>query len=114
MVIPLMAQFVIGYSSTTVLILNNTLTVDLYPGKSAAATAVNNLARCLVGAVGVSFTDLALEKITADWLFLIVAGVVLAATPMAWAESVYGMRWRSQRTHRNRKLQEDKGNSSQG
>lgn len=114
LVVPLIAQFVIGYSSTAILNLNNTLTVDLYPGKSAAATAVNNLARCLVGAIGVSFTDLALERITAEWLFLIVAGVVVAATPMAWAESVYGKKWRKQRTHKNRKLQEDMESSSQG
>ncbi|EKG18366.1 Major facilitator superfamily [Macrophomina phaseolina MS6] len=54
LVVPLMAQFAIGYASTAVLNLNNTLTVDLYPGKSAAATAVNNLARCLLGAVGMA------------------------------------------------------------
>ncbi|CAN8100270.1 unnamed protein product [Discula destructiva] len=106
LVVPLVAQFVIGYSSTAVLNLNNTLTVDLYPGKSAAATAVNNLARCLVGAVGVSLTDLALEGMKAEWLFLILAGAVLAATPMAWAESTYGMKWRSQRRMRQQQKEE--------
>lgn len=95
--VPLMAQFVIGFSSSAVLNLNNTLTVDLYPGKSAAATAVNNLARCMVGAVGVSMTDLALEMMEPEWLFLILAGVVVAATPMAWAERRFGMQWRAQR-----------------
>lgn len=100
LVVPLVAQFVIGYSSTAVLNLNNTLTVDLYPGKSAAATAVNNFARCLVGAAGVSCTELALTKVSADWLFLILAGVVLVATPLAWAESTYGMEWRRQRKER--------------
>lgn len=97
LVVPLMAQFVIGFSSSAVLNLNNTLTVDLYPGKSAAATAVNNLARCMVGAVGVSMTDLALEMMEPEWLFLILAGVVVAATPMAWAERRFGMQWRAQR-----------------
>lgn len=106
LVVPLMAQFVIGYSSTAVLNLNNTLTVDLYPGKSAAATAVNNLARCLVGAVGVSFTDLALENLKAEWLFMILAGTVVAASPMAWAEGKYGMKWRSQRRQRARQKEE--------
>lgn len=106
LVVPLMAQFVIGYSSTAVLNLNNTLTVDLYPGKSAAATAVNNLARCLVGAVGVSFTDLALENLKAEWLFVILAGTVVAASPMAWAEGKYGMKWRSQRRQRARQKEE--------
>lgn len=108
LVAPLVAQFVIGYSSTAVLNLNNTLTVDLYPGKSAAATAVNNLARCLVGAVGVSFTDLALERMKAEWLFVILAGAVLVASPMAWAESVYGMGWRGQRRRRLQEREESK------
>lgn len=105
-----MAQFVIGYASTAVLNLNNTLTVDLYPGKSAAATAVNNLARCLVGAVGVSFTDLALENIRTEWLFVVLAGAVLLASPMAWAEATYGMKWRGQRRKR---LQRNEERSSQ-
>lgn len=98
--VPLLAQFIIGYSSTAVLNLNNTLTVDLYPGKSAAATAVNNLARCLVGAFGVSFTDLALERIQPQWLFLILSCLVVLATPMAWAEGKYGVEWRRQRKDR--------------
>lgn len=106
LVVPLVAQFIIGYSSTAVLNLNNTLTVDLYPGKSAAATAVNNLARCLVGAVGVSFTEIALDKISAQWLFLVLAGSVLLATPMAWAEGTYGMEWRRQRKERMRAKEE--------
>lgn len=105
LVIPLAAQFVIGYSSTAVLNLNNTLTVDLYPGKSAAATAVNNLARCLVGALGVSLTDMALEKMPAEYFFVVLAGCVLLATPMAWAEAKYGIQWRSQRM---KKIQEKK------
>lgn len=100
LLVPLVAQFVIGYSSTAVLNLNNTLTVDLYPGKSAAATAVNNLARCLVGALGVSFTELALERIQAQWLFLILSVVVVLATPLAWAEGKFGMEWRRQRRER--------------
>lgn len=100
LVVPLVAQFLIGYSSTAVLNLNNTLTVDLYPGKSAAATAVNNLARCLVGAVGVSLVDVALARVDAQWLFLILAGGVMLATPLAWAEGKYGMEWRRQRKER--------------
>lgn len=110
LVVPLVAQFMIGYSSTAVLNLNNTLTVDLYPGKGAAATAVNNLARCMMGAVGVGLTDFALRHIEAKWLFLILAGVVVAATPMAWAENKYGMKWRS---HRRQRVQQKEEQSSQ-
>lgn len=107
LVVPLMAQFATGYASTSVLNLNNTLTVDLYPGKSAAATAVNNLARCLLGAIGVSLTEVALKQVSPAILFLILGCVVFASTPMAWAEWTYGMRWRGQRKERLKKRQEE-------
>lgn len=107
LVVPLMAQFAIGYASTAVLNLNNTLTVDLYPGKSAAATAVNNLARCLLGAVGVSLTEIALVRVSPAVLFLALGGVVAAASPMAWAEWKFGMDWRAKRKERMREKQEE-------
>lgn len=100
--LPLMAQFVIGYSSTAVLNVNNTLTVDLYPGKGASATAVNNLARCLLGAVGVSLTNLALEKLKAYVLFSILGGVVALSSFTVFLEWRYGMRWRNKRAERMR------------
>ncbi|KAK0663639.1 Quinidine resistance protein 1 [Lasiodiplodia hormozganensis] len=106
LVVPLMAQFATGYASTAVLNLNNTLTVDLYPGKSAAATAVNNLARCLLGAIGVSLTEVALKHVSPAILFLILGCIVFASTPMAWAEWTYGMRWRGQRKERMKNRQE--------
>ena len=98
--LPLMAQFVVGYSSTAVLNLNSTLTVDLYPGKGASATAVNNLARCLMGAVGVSLTNIALTKMRPHILFLILACFTLASVPTVIAEWKFGMKWRAQRMER--------------
>ena len=98
--LPLIAQFVVGYSSTAVLNLNNTLTVDLYPGKGATATAVNNLARCLLGAVGVSLVNLALTKMTPDILFLVLSCVTLLSVPTVMFEWKFGMKWRTQRMDR--------------
>ena len=98
--LPLIAQFVVGYGSTAVLNLNNTLTVDLYPGKGASATAVNNLARCLVGAVGVSLTNIALEKMRPHILFFILACVTSVSALTVVAEWKYGMKWRTQRMDR--------------
>ena len=98
--LPLIAQFVAGYSSTAVLNLNNTLTVDLYPGKGASATAVNNLARCLLGAVGVSLTNIALMKTKPHFLFLILSCVVILSVPTVILEWKFGMKWRTQRMDR--------------
>ncbi|CAG8110975.1 unnamed protein product, partial [Penicillium nalgiovense] len=46
--------FIIAYGSTAISTINSTLVIDLYPGASASATAVNNLMRCLIGAAGVA------------------------------------------------------------
>ncbi|KAL8824983.1 MAG: hypothetical protein Q9170_007977 [Blastenia crenularia] len=107
--LPLVAQFVIGYSSTAVLNVNNTLTIDLYPGKSATATAVNNLARCLMGAVGVSLTNVALAKMKPHLLFLTLASITLLSVPTVMAEWKFGMRWRSQRMDRMQRQKDEKG-----
>jgi len=105
--LPLLAQFVIGYSSTAILNLNNTLTIDLYPSKGASATAVNNLARCMLGAVGVSFTILALNKVGAKVLFSILAAIVLLASTTAAAGWKYGMQWRAARVNRLQKASDE-------
>lgn len=99
-VVPLMAQFAVGYSSTVVLTLNNILTVDLYPGNSASASAVNNLARYMVGAVGVALTEMALDHLRPEWLFLILGGSIVVASPMAWMEWRFGATWREERRMR--------------
>ena len=98
--LPLIAQFAIGFTSTAVLNINNTITVDLYPGKGAAATAVNNLARCAVGAVGVTFVDFGLEKLGPGMLFLSLGGACVAAMPLFVLQWRFGMRWRAERVRR--------------
>ncbi|GME56175.1 putative major facilitator superfamily transporter protein [Neofusicoccum parvum] len=105
--VPLLAQFAIGLAATAVLNVNNTLTVDLYPGKGAAAAAVNNLARCLVGAVGVAVIEIALARAAPVVVFGILAGVVVAASPAVWAEWVWGQGWRRERAERMARKEED-------
>ncbi|KAH7032155.1 hypothetical protein B0J12DRAFT_680804 [Macrophomina phaseolina] len=105
--VPLLAQFAIGLSATAVLNVNNTLTVDLYPGKGAAATAVNNLARCLVGAIGVAVTELALERAAPVVVFGALAGVVVVCAPAVVVEWVWGMKWRGERANKMARKEDD-------
>lgn len=107
-VVPLMAQFAIGYSSTVVLTLNNLLTVDLYPGNSASAASVSNLARYMIGAFGVSLTEVALQHLSAQWLFLIIGGAIVVSSPMAWLEWKFGATWREERRVRLAQKEERK------
>ncbi|RAL67747.1 hypothetical protein DID88_008480 [Monilinia fructigena] len=59
--LPLVLQFFIAYTATAVFSLNSALVIDLYPGKSASATAVNNLIRCLIGAAGVAVVQMIID-----------------------------------------------------
>jgi hypothetical protein len=55
--VPLILQFLIAATSNAVFAVNQTLVSDLCPDKGASSTAVNNLVRCSMGAVGVALID---------------------------------------------------------
>ncbi|KAH9204150.1 major facilitator superfamily domain-containing protein, partial [Leptodontidium sp. 2 PMI_412] len=98
--IPLLLQFFIAYSATAVFSLNSALIIDLYPGASASATAVNNLMRCSVGAIGVAFVQLIIDAIGAGPTFLLFALITLGLSPLLLVEWFYGEGWRLARTAR--------------
>ena len=99
---PLLAQFVIGYSNTSVLNSNNALVVDLFPGKGASASAVINLSRNLTAAVGVALVDFIEDGLSAGWLGVVLASLVLVGVIPLSMHAVWGKQWREQREVRNR------------
>lgn len=99
-VIPLILQFFIASTATAVFSLNSALVIDLYPGASASATAVNNLVRCSVGAVGVAVVQLIIDKVGAGVAFLAFAVVTAGASPLLVLERYYGEGWRWARRER--------------
>ncbi|KAJ3332798.1 hypothetical protein HDU76_013044 [Blyttiomyces sp. JEL0837] len=105
LLLTLIAQYFLGYTSTAVLNVNNTLTVDLYPGKSAAATAVNNLARCSMGAIGVAFVDPLLRMFSPGYVFGELSLLVIVSAFFMWAVWDLGQRWRAQRIERLKEIQ---------
>ncbi len=98
--LPLLLQFVIAYTATAMFTQNSALVVDLYPGASASATAVNNLIRCSVGAAGVAAVQFIIDDVGAGLTFLMLALVTLGLTPLLWAELACGERWRQERMER--------------
>ncbi|RDL32686.1 uncharacterized protein BP5553_09142 [Venustampulla echinocandica] len=98
--VPLVLQFFIAYSATAVFSLNSALVIDLYPGASASATAVNNLMRCSIGAIGVASVELIIESIGAGPTFLMFSFVTAGLSPMLAIEWFYGEGWRLARTER--------------
>ena len=97
---PLVLQFFIAYASTGILALNSTLMIDLFPEGAAGAIALNNLVRCLTGAVGVSLVQPMLGKVGERDTFLIMAGMVVAVAPLIGLEWCWGAVWRREREKR--------------
>lgn len=106
--LPLILQFFIAYTATAVFSLNSALVIDLYPGASASATAVNNLMRCSVGAAGVAIVQLVIDGIGAGFTFLLFAGITAVLSPLLILEWVYGEKWRGERRERLRLKEERK------
>lgn len=106
MALPLVLQFFIAYTATAVFSLNSALIIDLYPGKSASATAVNNIIRCLIGAAGVAVVQMIIDVLGSGDTFLIFAGVTLACSPLLMVEWYHGGRWKMERAEKlNRKAE---------
>lgn len=98
--VPLTLQFFIAGASNAVFAMNQTLIADICPGKGASATAVNNLVRCGLGALGVAFINQLIESIGAEYAFLTLGLIVVLCIPLAMLNWVYGMRWRAERVAR--------------
>ncbi|KAK4202915.1 major facilitator superfamily domain-containing protein [Triangularia verruculosa] len=100
MALPLMLQFIIAFTATAIFTQNSALMVDLCPGAIASATAVNNLVRCSLGAVGVAGVQFIIEKIGVRVTFLIFAVVTICLAPLMGLQWKYGEIWRARRIAR--------------
>lgn len=101
--VPLVLQFFVAATSNAVFAINTTLVADLYPGKGASATAVNNLVRCSMGAVGVAVMDGLLAGMGSAGTFLFLAMLVTAMSMLLVVEWFYGMMWRAERETRKKR-----------
>ncbi|GLA29855.1 hypothetical protein CBS76997_7412 [Aspergillus niger] len=98
--VPIILQYFIAFCSTGLFTINSALVIDLYPGASASATAVNNLMRCLLGAGGVAIVQPILDALKPDYTFLLLAGITLVMTPLLYVEDRWGPGWRHARERR--------------
>lgn len=94
--LPLTLQFFIAGSSNAVFAINQTLVSDLCPGKGASSTAVNNLVRCSLGAVGVAFIDRMIASLGVGPAFLGLGLIAFVCGPFLVLEQNWGMSWRQQ------------------
>ncbi|XXG94772.1 galactokinase [Hypoxylon texense] len=88
---------VVGFSNTI-----NVLLVDVNVGSAGAATASNNLTRCLIGAASTAVIGPMINGVGIGWAFTILAALFVAGSPSVFFIMKYGIRWR--REKRDRKL----------
>jgi multidrug resistance protein len=86
----------------------STLLIDYYPGKSATATAANNLVRCLLGAGATAAIVPMIESWGRGWAFTALVGFLGVTSPLVWAVWVRGERWRGERREREEERRKDK------
>ncbi|PKY02610.1 putative MFS transporter [Aspergillus campestris IBT 28561] len=95
--VPLILQFIMGFSFIAALNTLNTLLVDLFPDRAATASAACNLVRCWLGAVGAAVIDYMLNGMGWGWCFTFLGLVLAAGLGLMWVEYKRGMGWREKR-----------------
>ncbi|KAI2471188.1 major facilitator superfamily transporter [Annulohypoxylon bovei var. microspora] len=95
---------VVGFSNAV-----NVLLVDVNPGKAGAATASNNLTRCLVGAAATAVIGPMINGVGIGWAFTILGFIYIAFSPMIFLVMKNGIRWRKEKHERMLKKERENG-----
>lgn len=98
--VPLFLQFFIAATSNAVFAVNQTLISDLCPGRGASSTAINNLVRCSLGAVGVAFIEQMIAGVGVGATFLGLGLFTAGMLPLSAIHWYWGAEWRRQRLER--------------
>ena len=98
--VPLTLQFFIAATSNAIFAVNQTIVSDLCPGKGASSTAINNLVRCSMGALGVSFIEQMIATMGVGSAFLGLGLVTVSVVPLAVVQWYWGPGWRRERMER--------------
>ncbi|KAH6626201.1 major facilitator superfamily transporter [Chaetomium sp. MPI-SDFR-AT-0129] len=103
--VPLALQFLIAATSNAVFAMNQTLVSDLCPpGQGASSTAINNLVRCSLGAVGVAFVETLVADVGPAPAFLGLGLITVAVgAPAGVVNWYWGRERRAKRMERKAK-----------
>ncbi|KAI0176402.1 major facilitator superfamily transporter [Hypoxylon sp. FL1284] len=91
----------VGFSNTI-----NVLLVDVNVGSAGAATASNNLTRCLIGAAATAVIGPMITGVGIGWAFTILALLYVVGAPSLYFVMKNGVRWR--REKRDRELAKER------
>ncbi|KAK1994870.1 major facilitator superfamily transporter [Colletotrichum falcatum] len=92
--VPIASTFVTGWTAVSTQSLVMTYLIDVFPDRSAAASASLNLARCLLAAGGTSFVMPMVKGIGVGWAFTVCVGMQLAALLGAGVQWRFAAKWR--------------------
>lgn len=94
---PLVFLFFFGYGTMAAFQVMQILMVDINPGDAAAATAANNLFRCLLGAGSTAVVVPMIDRMGVGWSYTFASLVWIAFSPFLWALMKYGPKWRKEK-----------------
>ncbi|EKD12763.1 uncharacterized protein L3040_006915 [Drepanopeziza brunnea f. sp. 'multigermtubi'] len=95
--VPIICTFILGWSATSIIGVVSTFMVDIYPKKSASATAAVNLLRCLMGAGGTAAVLPVVNAIGSGWTFTTLVGILLLSLGLVVLQMGKGPAWRKRR-----------------
>ena len=84
------------------------LVADINPGDAGAATASNNIVRCLLSAAATAAIDPLVAAAGLGWAFVLFAALFALGSPAVWLVMRNGVRWREAREARRRRRDERK------
>lgn len=100
---PLVLLFLVAFTLTGSFNVMSALIVDLHPGKAGAATAANNLARCLTGAGFTAAVIPMIDRMGRGWTYTLISCDWLLLSPLLFAVMQWGPSWREARRIRDEK-----------
>lgn len=106
--VPCVLLIIIGFGMVSFNNASSALLVDVNPGAAGAATAANNLVRCLVGAAATAAINPMIKGIGSGWTFVIIGGLILAGIPVVLLIMSRGMKWRKEKAARNKSSKQRK------
>ncbi|XDG06658.1 hypothetical protein ABKA04_006273 [Annulohypoxylon sp. FPYF3050] len=104
--VPCVLLFIAGWAVVGFANAINVLLVDVNPGKAGAATASNNLTRCLVGAAATAVIGPMINGVGIGWAFSILGFIYILFSPMIFVVMKYGVQWRKEKRDRQRKKEQ--------
>ncbi|ANB14805.1 Qdr2p [Sugiyamaella lignohabitans] len=91
-IVPILSTFLTSSSATYVINTSSTLLVDLFPNESASSTAVVNLTRCLLCAVGLAVVDKMIRSLGAGGAFTLMSGICILSMALIQIEINHGQK----------------------